>query len=240
MKHYLSFGGGVNSVALYLLMAREGYDFEAIFVNHGTDWPETYEYFNYFQTYLKRLGLRPVTEIIPDERGFNSLYDYCWEKRMVPCITPRWCTRQFKVSHVNRYVENPCFMHIGIDFGEAKRAKLSIEKGIEKRYLLIEHEIDRGGCVDLVNEHGLDTPQKSGCWICPFQSVGQWKNLRRDHPCLFADAVALEKRNIEYRIGKGKAPLYLSPKKISLEALVGENQMPLFEQDEYPPCECGL
>jgi len=240
MKHYLSFGGGVNSVALHLLMLEEGYDFEAVFVNHGCDWPETYEYFEYFQEWLSREGCRPVTEIIPNEQGFSSLYDYCWEKKMVPCITPRWCTRQFKVSHVNKYVERPCFMNIGIDFGEAKRAKLSTEKGIEKRYLLIEHEINRDECIELIENRGLKTPTKSGCYICPFQKVGQWKNLRYDHPCLFAKAVALEKRNIQYRIDKGKSAMFLSPKKMPLEKLVGENQLPIFEQDEYPPCECGL
>ena len=31
MKHYLSFGGGVNSVALYLLMKKLNMDFEAVF-----------------------------------------------------------------------------------------------------------------------------------------------------------------------------------------------------------------
>lgn len=35
MKNYLSFGGGVNSVALYLLMEDMGIEFEAVFVNHG-------------------------------------------------------------------------------------------------------------------------------------------------------------------------------------------------------------
>jgi 3'-phosphoadenosine 5'-phosphosulfate sulfotransferase (PAPS reductase)/FAD synthetase len=44
VRRYLSFGGGVNSTALLLLMADEGMEFETVFVNHGGDYPETYAY----------------------------------------------------------------------------------------------------------------------------------------------------------------------------------------------------
>lgn len=51
MKNYLSFGGGVNSVAMYLIMLDDGMipgdstnGFEAVYVDHGGDWPETLEY----------------------------------------------------------------------------------------------------------------------------------------------------------------------------------------------------
>lgn len=51
----------MNSVALYLLMEKLEMDFEAIFVDHGGDVPETYEYVNYFVT----TG-RPVTILKPN------------------------------------------------------------------------------------------------------------------------------------------------------------------------------
>ncbi|RLC23031.1 MAG: hypothetical protein DRH93_08360 [Deltaproteobacteria bacterium] len=57
MKNYLSFGGGVNSVAMMLLLLDQKAEFEAIFVDHETDWPETYEYFDMFQKWLKDHGL---------------------------------------------------------------------------------------------------------------------------------------------------------------------------------------
>lgn len=37
MKNYLSFGGGVNSTALYLLMQEMEIDFEAVYIDHGAD-----------------------------------------------------------------------------------------------------------------------------------------------------------------------------------------------------------
>ena len=43
-KNYLSFGGGVNSVALMLWLIEHDIEFEAVFADHGGDYPETYEY----------------------------------------------------------------------------------------------------------------------------------------------------------------------------------------------------
>jgi len=45
MKKYLSYGGGVNSTACIVLHAQGkiNYD-EAIYIDHGCDWPETREF----------------------------------------------------------------------------------------------------------------------------------------------------------------------------------------------------
>ncbi|MCK4793774.1 MAG: hypothetical protein KAV87_59145, partial [Desulfobacteraceae bacterium] len=69
MKNYLSMGFGWNSVAYYIMLQNMGWTagkpdgdkcFEAVFVNHGSDWPETYEYADYFIA----TG-RPVTILTP-------------------------------------------------------------------------------------------------------------------------------------------------------------------------------
>lgn len=237
MKNYLSFGGGVNSVAMMLLLLDEDIEFEAVFVDHGTDWPETYEYFEMFQGWLEKKGYKKITVLKPKE---GTLYDYCYEKSMVPCIYPRWCTRQFKISIIHKYYEKPCFQFIGIDYSEKHRAKINIEKEVENRYPLIEFEIDRDKCKQIIKKYNLTVPIKSGCFICPYQRTDQWKDLRKKHPDLFCKAEILEKRNIEYRKSKGKKIMYLSPKKIPLKSLIDENQKFLFKEDEYPPCNCML
>jgi hypothetical protein len=62
--------------------------------------------------------------------------------------------------------------------------------------------------------------------------------LRMSHPDLFCKAEKLEQRNKEYRISKGKPAMYLHPDKKPLSAVVDDKQKRLFEEDEYPPCEC--
>ena len=235
MKHYLSFGAGVNSVAMMLYCLDEGWDFEAIFVDHGTDWPETYEYFDMFQEWLIKQGVKPITVLKPDVEGFDNLYNFCIYKQIIPSIMFRWCTDKFKISVLLKYYKKPCSQLIGIDFDEAKRARISTEKDVENRYPLIEAKISRQNCKDIIKNHRLPIPIKSGCFICPYQKTSQWKELRIKHPDLFYKAVALEKRNMKYRILKGKKPMTLSPRKKTLRSIVGENQYKLFKQDEYPP-----
>jgi len=240
MKNYLSFGGGVNSVALYLYLVEQGVDFEAVFVHHATDWPETYDYVAGFQWWLKTNGLRPVTILRPNVNGFSNLFNYCNHYRIVPSRYPRWCTARFKIEANLQYSQKPCFQMIGFDFGEAGRAAISTENGVENRFPLIEAEIDRNGCVEIIKKSGLPVPPKSGCFICPYMSRQQWVDLRRTHPCLFASVVTLEKKHNEYLAEKGKKPFYISQYQAPLEAVVNENQRQVFEQDEYPPCQCGL
>jgi len=240
MRSYLSFGGGVNSVAMLLMLHEQKAEFEAVFVNHGTDWPETYEYLEMLQGWLEKKGLPKITELKPNVTGFDNLYDYCWKYQMVPQIHPRWCTFRFKIKTIISYCKPPAFQLIGFSSDESQRAKISIEKGIENRFPLIENSITREGCKKIIKGHGLPIPIKSGCFICPFQRPDQWKKLRRISPNLFCKAEKLEQRNLEYRKSKGKEPMYLSPRKAPLSAIVNEKQSKLWETDEYPPCNCML
>ena len=160
---------------------------------------------------------------------------------MVPQRRPRWCTANWKSKPLEAYQKKPAFVHIGFAFDESRRAdsRQAVE-GYESRYLLIEHEITRQGCIEIIKKAGLPVPQKSGCYICPLQRQGQWKNLRRYHPGLFCEALQLEKQNIEYQKRKGKKLKYLSVYRKPLLEIVDERQGVLFDEDAYQPRLCGL
>lgn len=231
MHNYLSWGAGVNSTAMWLILTDEGQEFESIYVDHGCDWPETREYVKMF---AKKY---PITILKPNVEGYDNLYAYADHYKMIPSRVKRWCTDKFKVRCINQYVKKPCFSLIGFSTDEAHRAKLSYENGIENRFPLLEREIDRRQCKEIIKNHGLPVPIKSGCWFCPFQRVGQWKKLRRIHPDLYCKAKHLEDQEIEARRKIGKGPLYLEKK--PLDKVVKESQDVIFE-DFKPPCQCGL
>ena len=234
MKKYLSYGGGVNSTACIVLKAQGLLDYdEAIYVDHGCDWPETREY-------VKMIAKKyPITILIPQVEGYDNLYAYADHYKMIPSRRKgfRWCSDKFKVSVINQYVEKPCFSLIGFSLDEAHRAKMQYEDGIENRFPLLEREIDRRRCKEIIKEHGLPVPIKSGCWFCPGQRVGQWKKLRRQHPDLYCKAKHLEDQEIEARRKIGKGPMYLEKK--PLDKVVKESQDVLFEEMK-PPCYCEL
>ena len=236
MRTYLSYGGGVNSTAMMLLLLDAGWEFESLYVDHGCDWPETRAYVQM----LKDKGYQ-ITVLNPAVNGhgkvFSNLLDYCQDHVMFPCMTRRWCTRHFKIDVLIDYVQTPCFQLIGIDTSESHRAKMSCNDGIENRFPLLEWEIDRKGCVDIIKNHGLPVPMKSGCFICPFQKRSQWKELRRVHPDLFCKAKKLEDAVVAKQISRGKKPYYIN--KDPLETVVSENQVDMWP-DQKPPCNCGL
>lgn len=241
MKKYLSFGGGVNSVAMLLLLLKEkgSYD-EAIFVDHGADWPETYEYFNMLQEWLAENGHDQITVLSPDigtveGQRFDRLFDYYEFKKNVPTRRYRDCTRRAKIAPIRKYVETPCFMLLGISDDEAHRAKISTKKSIENRYPLIEREISRDDCKKIIASSGLPVPIRSGCFCCPFQRKSQFRTLRRKHPDLFCQIEKIENAAAKEHSGRN---VYL--KGVPIRDYIDESQMSLFDADEYPPCQCGL
>ena len=249
MKNYLSFGGGVNSVAMYLLLIDQGMEpgdpdkgFEAVFVDHGTDWPETYEYVEMFKSKYPLTVLKPIRRIItPHEETFDNLYKFSYAKRFFPSRITRWCTSDFKRNVLRKYHKTPCFVMIGFDWDEKHRAKIHSDKGEEYRHPLIENEITRKQCKEIIKSHDLPVPIKSGCFICPFQRVGQLRELRKKHPELFCKLEQLENRNNDERVRLGKELYYSFKKPVRevAEKLIN-NQSSLWAEDEYPPCECML
>jgi len=248
VKVYLSHGGGVNSWALYLWLMDQGEvpgeGFEAVFVDHGTDWPETYEYMNMM------IGRGyPVTVIKPDIGGISSLYDYCLKYTMIPRRNLRWCTEKFKVKTISPYIKRPCIETIGFDVDEDHRRLRMVGKAeVEQDFPLIAAGIDRGGCVDIIKRHGLPVPKKSGCYICPFQGRKQWIELREKHPDLFCKAKHLEELCNERRAVAGKKLLYFRDRpldeliqvKDSRGRLAVSGQQEMFDDHDRPPCRCGL
>ena len=210
MKSYLSIGFGVNSVAAYFL---GGFD-EAIFCDTGSEYPETYEYINKF------VGKYPVTILNPKK---GNLYDYSWKYRMVPATWPRWCSVNFKIKPFADYIKTG-FKLLAFATDEAHRAKISVDKNIENRFPLLENNISRKKCKEIIQDSGLPIPHRSKCYFCPFQTIREWKELRMNHPDLFCKAEKLEKRNREYRKAQGKKPLYLYGNAKPLRVVVGENQ----------------
>lgn len=187
MKQYLSFGGGVNSTAMLLLLTECGEEFETIFVNHGGDYPKTYEYIEY----LRDRGF-DITEIIPDVEGCHTIYDYSMKKQILPSWRFRWCTDKFKIRQINAYIKTPCNMFIGFDYDELKRQTDNKSSKIKNTFPLIDAKMRREDCIKLITDHGLVPPDKSGCWFCPFMPNSEVRELFLNHKELYDKALAME------------------------------------------------
>ena len=206
MMLYLSYGAGVLSTALMLLLEDMGFEFETVFVDTGCEHPETYEYLNY----LRSLGYE-ITILKPNVQGFDNLYEYCKHYRAIPGNNIRWCTDKFKIRPLRKYIQTPAVLFIGIAYDEKHRAyNKPIKNGIVNSYPLIDYRITRKQCVEIIRKHGLKVPRKSGCWLCPFARKEEVRQLYLKHRELYEKRKELEKLATE-RSGSQRALRWCIP-----------------------------
>jgi 3'-phosphoadenosine 5'-phosphosulfate sulfotransferase (PAPS reductase)/FAD synthetase len=239
----LSFGAGVNSVALAIHAINDGWAGEIVFADTGCEWPETMCYLSYFEREWLAPRGRSVTVLggMPWQKykGGVPLIDYCEAMAVIPLCSVRWCTAEWKVEPLKRYAAGRSTM-IGIASDERHRQPDAIRP-------LVERGIDREGCIRIIEAAGLDVPQKSGCYICPFMRVSQWRELWQRHPELFERAARLEE-NAQSNERSKRTNVTLDPSgRYTLRDLQlrFESQMTLPDLDlddyrRYQPCVCTL
>jgi len=110
---------------------------------------------------------------------------------------------------------------------------------------LVDRYITRQGCIEIIQAEGLDMPQKSGCWICPFQPKSQWHELYRRHPDLFERAARLEELSSERRGVQAHIRAGGTFTIRELEATFSQQLSLLDDPDwddllAYKPCHCTL
>ncbi|HKT21541.1 MAG TPA: phosphoadenosine phosphosulfate reductase family protein [Nitrososphaerales archaeon] len=214
---FLSFGGGVQTVAL-LLMHEELKVDEAIFADTGNEWPETYEYMEQrVVPYAKEHGLQFTVLRQPvaiGDKAVLTLEEYCKERHMTPSRKNRWCTERFKVKRIKSYVKSVGYPRdaralIGISFDELERMHRSHSRAYEFEYPLVDRRMTRKDCLKVVLDHGWPAPHKSACFYCPYQKLESWKELYNKHPDLFKRARALEEgqQNTGYTLSNRDIPL---------------------------------
>jgi 3'-phosphoadenosine 5'-phosphosulfate sulfotransferase (PAPS reductase)/FAD synthetase len=105
--HILSFGGGRQTVALLLLMKdllKNNDKAYVIFADTGGEHQETYDYISdYIVPYCNLNNIKFVR--VHNKYG-KTLYDYCWDKRIVPSIKFRDCTSKFKIAPIRKFIRD--------------------------------------------------------------------------------------------------------------------------------------
>ncbi len=195
--YILSFGAGVNTVALMVMLIQEGAPLDGvIFADTGGETPATYDSLKVAREYIDGHDI-PFT-VVRARPKETDLYGTALRRRVIPSVKWRWCTRDFKVNPIHRYyleIGGHINQYIGIAFDEVYRMKDSGEDYITNLYPLIENRMTRQDCIALIAEAGLPVPEKSGCFFCPFNSTDRWRQLLERHPDLFDKAITLEENS---------------------------------------------
>lgn len=237
----ISFGAGVNSVAMTIMLVNEGWRGPIVFADTGGEWPETYCYISYFeQEWLKPRGLG-VTRLEPGSEWHHkgrdcSLENYCIRWSIIPLLAVRWCSMHWKGVPLDAWGDTHGFTMrlIGFSGEEHKR----IKDFSDQRYPLYEAGVSRRECQRIVQSEGLSIPFKSGCFFCPGQSLADWRRLYHTHPNLYERAAQLEDTASEVHGKKTTLDTHdISLRQHAKRRWKGQIQMDL---SKWLPCICRL
>lgn len=240
-KHILSFGGGVNSTALMILLVSNGEPLdEVVFADTGGELPETYEHLEHVRQYLQHRAI-PLTILAHRIHG-RDLYETCWHRKVIPSALWRWSTRDFKVRPIHRYYRTVgCHIsqYLAIAYDEIERMRDSTVPLVTNLYPLVDRKISRNQCVSIIEDAGFPVPIKSSCFFCPFGSLDRWRFIHDNHPALYSKAIALEENSKHFPLQRLTDQVFRHRASVTLRELPRFLNGPLSTSTPITTSICG-
>ena len=203
----LSLGGGVNSTALLLAMARNHIQPHLVlFADTGGERPETYKHVEQVEWWCDKQGIE-MQWVTNGGRGQGrTLEENCLTRKELPSLAYgfKGCSVKWKRQPMDRFVREwqpakDCWAaggkvvrFIGIDAGEAHRAVLDEDAKFTYRYPLVEWGMGRQECIREIENAGWLVPPKSSCFYCPAMRRNEILEMQRTHPELLQRALEIE------------------------------------------------
>jgi len=230
IRHIVSFGAGVNTGAMLTILRLKKIPIdECVYADTKTNWDSEYKWIeNEAKPYIEKEGIKftTVTAKMETSKGKGSLYGFCMDRTIIPPVSRRECTDKFKIKPIMDYIKKTypkdlCFVYIGYDADEPIRAKKLLdwkEKNSKTKrdnfkrlpyipvYPLLQYNIGRERCKELIKAIGLRVPEKSRCYICPFMKEEGFAQLYKDEPHNFEKAMILEENNLRFNDTRCKVP----------------------------------
>jgi hypothetical protein len=210
----ISLGAGVQSSTMALMAARGEITPMpdcAIFADTGAEPQAVYQWLDFLERQLPypvhRVSAGNLRdEIIGAMSGSNRI------DARPPFFTAgggmlrRQCTQDYKILPIQRKIgemighqprsrwptKAVVSQWIGISTDEAHRMKPSQLPCVENRWPLIELGLSRARCLEWFDANGLPNPPKSACTFCPYHDDVMWRDMKKNDPVSFADAVAVD------------------------------------------------
>lgn len=188
-KHVVGLSGGKDSTALALwLVENEPREYEFICNETGNELPDMQEHWQR----LERVLGAPLKRV----RHSTDLLGLCDEMNMLPNFRARWCTRILKIEPTIAYMEalpEGSTLYVGLRADEEARRGLFGED-LLVRFPLREQGWTEGDVWRYLAKMGVTIPARTDCALCPFQRLGEWRDLWENHPKKWEEGVAIEQR----------------------------------------------
>lgn len=186
----LSLGWGKQSFTLAVMIALGELPPVAcaVFVDTTHEASKTYKFAKKYTGWLENNGVKVITLTTPPH-DISLADDDNPHVVDIPAFTlnamgdkgqlNRQCTGSWKIAVIRRYLQSirgkeRIDQLIGISTDEAERMRTSDRKYIDNYYPLIEQGMSRMDCINYLNDHGFEIPERSACVFCPFRSADEW------------------------------------------------------------------
>jgi len=215
MLNIISLGAGVQSSTM-ALMATHGeitpMPDAAIFADTGAEPKRVYAWLKWLEKQLPfpvyrvmhKQGL--LANIMSTGRGRFVSVPFFTDSHNGG-MTRRQCTREFKVQPIEKKLRElmglkprqrapngiAVIQWIGISLDEAHRIKPNRNAWAESIWPLIDLRMTRADCLKWMRQHKYPEPAKSSCTFCPYHDDGLWRDMKKNDPKSFAQAVAVDK-----------------------------------------------
>jgi hypothetical protein len=247
----LSLGAGVQSTTM-LLMACHGLierpDY-VIFADTGWEPEPVYDHLEWLEKEAAKHGLEITTvrngnikedvkqHVDTGERAASLPYHLKADDGSEG-FNGRQCTSEYKIQPIRKdirkqlgyeprqKIREKVIMMKGISLDEYQRMSISNVKWIEHSYPLIDQNMDRQSCYVWLEKNGYSIPPKSSCIGCPFHNNELWRDMKRNDPQSWEDAVQFDKK-IRHQ-PKLRSEAYLHRDRVPLDQVdLNENQTEL-------------
>lgn len=217
----LSYGGGIQTIAMCVLVAQGKLPKPdaVIAADTGREMPTTWEYADgVARPLLASVGLE--LRIAGHDLATVDIYSGNGDL-LLPAHTPTgklptFCSNEWKARVVYRYARSVLGAPveqthwIGFSLDEVKRIKS--QDG--RRFPLVELMLTKADCEHIITAAGLPLPMKSRCWMCPHQHNAEWREVRAI-PQLWQQAIELD---TEIRENDERGGVFLHADRVPLDA----------------------
>lgn len=189
MKRFISFSGGVESTTMCILY---GKGVTAIWVDTGAEHEEMYKRIDYVEERLIKLHngdfelVRLTANVKYKGEYYDNLEKLIIVQKYMPSGTSRFCTRQFKIEPIDKYLseQGECELMIGLNADEenSREGNWGLQSNVKYTYPLVDDGLTRDDCEDILNLYNLHPKMpvymlRGGCRMCFFKSEKEYKAL---------------------------------------------------------------
>jgi hypothetical protein len=240
----LSYGGGRQTVALCLLIAKGliPKPDRIVIADTGREKRSTWDYADaHTRPLMREHGLE--IEVAPKSLATVDLFSH-QGSLLLPAYTLTgklrgWCSAEWKVYVIRRYLRSVgvagAAQWIGFALDEMHRIKSADDGPWKKSYPLIDAMLTKASCLAIIERHGWPLPPPSSCWMCPNMGNAEWREIRANRPDEFEQACKLDEEIREEDLASGGSGVWLHESRVPLRSA------DLDAKDRREPSrQCGL